>query len=388
MIKNNKGFVITEVLIISTVVVGILIFVYAQFKNINRSYQNSFRYDTVQGMYLANNIVNYINDENYDILVENLNSSGLGYLDITKCSVFNFNTSNYCQMLFDKSEVEQVLFTKEDMIDLKSSMFDLSEEMKEYINSITPTNTENDYRIIIKYKNNTYATIKFNKGQTYVKNGLIVHLDANNNTGNGHSNEITTWADLSGNNNHATLYNNPIWNNNSIIFDGTTNYARIENTKNLIFENGITIEARIKILSFKGVNSSNNIEILGNWDTTGFGLNYSNTNSFYSESYINNGFKKVTSYIQESNNEFHTITLTYDNKILKIFEDGKLVGNTNVEGIMALSPLPISLGGNPSQNANHMDSYSNIELENVLIYNRTLTEYEVLKNYQIDESRF
>lgn len=388
MRKNNKGFVITEVLIISTVVIGILIFMYAQFKNINRNYQYSFRYDTVQGMYLANNIVNYINDESYDLLVEQLNSSGLGYLDITGCSVFYFNTSNYCQMLFDKSEVEQVLFTKENMIDLKSSMFDLSEDMKEYINNISPTNSENDYRIIIKYKNNTFATMKFNKGQTYVKNGLIVHLDAINNTGNGHSNEITTWNDLSGNNNHAILYNNPTWNNNSITFDGLTNYARIETTKNLSFGNGLTVEARIKVLSSKGTNISGNIDFLGNLEGNGFSISYSGANSFYSETYINDNTYKTTSNITQTSNDYHTITLTYDNKTLKIYEDGKLVGNNSIEGLMSVSEIPISLGGNPNSDMNYMDSYANIEFENILIYNRALTEYEVIKNYQIDKSRF
>ena len=71
MIKNNnKGFVITEVLILSTVILGVLTLMYVQFKSVNRSYQYSFKYDTVEGLYLANNIVNYINDGNYDNLVE------------------------------------------------------------------------------------------------------------------------------------------------------------------------------------------------------------------------------------------------------------------------------------------------------------------------------
>jgi len=73
MIKNNKGFAITEVLILSTVIIGVLIFMYSQFKNINRSYQISFKYDTVEGMYLANNIINYISDDNYDKRIHRFN---------------------------------------------------------------------------------------------------------------------------------------------------------------------------------------------------------------------------------------------------------------------------------------------------------------------------
>jgi len=162
MIKNNKGFVITEILIISTVVIGVLIFVYAQFKNINRSYQYSFKYDTVQGMYLTNNIINYINDDSYDTLVTKLNTSELGYIDITECDIVDFSTSEYCKMLFNKSEVEQVLFTEENLARIKSDMASLPEDMKQYINNISSANAINDYRIIIKFKNQTFATMRFN----------------------------------------------------------------------------------------------------------------------------------------------------------------------------------------------------------------------------------
>ena len=107
MIKDNKGFVITEVLILSTVIIGVLIFMYSQFKNVNRSYQYSFKYDTVEGMYLANNIVNYINDGNFDKLVELLNNDSKGYIDITECNIENSNLISYCSSLFQKTGVEK-----------------------------------------------------------------------------------------------------------------------------------------------------------------------------------------------------------------------------------------------------------------------------------------
>lgn len=386
MIKNNKGFVVTEVLIISTVVIGILIFMYAQFKNINRSYQYSFKYDTVQGMYLTNNIVNYINDGSYDILVENLNNSGLGYLDITECSVLHFTTSNYCQMLFDKSEVEQVLFVKENLIDLKTGMFDLSEDMKEYINNITTSNAANDYRVIIKFKNQTFATMRFNKGENYVSNGLIVHLDAINNTGNGHSNDTTIWKDLSGNGNDATLYKNPIWSNNSIAFDGSTNYARIDNTANMEFANGITWEMRLKIIS---LGTKTYTEPFGNWNGAGGGIHYVSTNKFTGQIYSGSSYPTITSSIISNIGEYYTVTYTYDNTKATLYINGIEVASQNYDNLtITASSAPLALGGNPNPNSQSMDSYSNVEFENVLIYNRALTAYEVLKNYQIDESRF
>lgn len=386
MIKNNKGFAITEVLIISTVLIGVLIFMYSQFKNINRSYQYSFKYDTVQGMYLANNIINFINEEDYDNLQQQLNQSGLSYLDITDCNQQYFTKISLCKILFEKSEIEQIIFTKEDLNNLKSSMFDLPEDMKQYINNITPINSPNDHRIVIKYKNETYASMRFNKGENYISGGLIVHLDALDNTGSGHTNNTNIWRDKSGNNNDAILYNNPTWNVNSIVFNGIDNYANIENTRNVAFNSGITIETRVKILSFTGKNSQGNIEYIGNNNNSGFGISYSSTNNFYTSIYLSDNTHNLTSEQINRINEYHTITMTYDNEKLKLYEDGKLTIVLNIEGEITPSNIPITIGGNKSLNT--PETYSNVEIQNVLIYNRALTEYEVLKNYQVDELRY
>ena len=54
MKKNEKGFVLLETLIVTTFVVSTLIFLYTQFSNIKTSYDASFRYNTVEGLYDAN----------------------------------------------------------------------------------------------------------------------------------------------------------------------------------------------------------------------------------------------------------------------------------------------------------------------------------------------
>lgn len=386
MTKNNKGFAITEVLIISTVLIGVLIFMYAQFKNINRNYQYSFKYDTVQGMFLANNIVNYINEEDYDNLQQQLNESGLSYIDITDCNVNYFTSPTLCKVLFEKSNVKQIIFTKEDLKELKRSMFDLPEDTKQYINNITPINSSNDHRIIVKYKDETYATMRFNNGENYINNGLIAHLDGINNTGNGHTSNLNVWKDISENNNDAILYNSPIWTTNSIIFNGIDNYASIENTRNTDFSNGITIQTRVKILSFTGENSQGNIEYIGNTNNSGIGMYYSNTNNFYTTIQLEDTNYILSSTITNALNKYHTIIITYDNKTLKLYEDGRLTSSKEIEGEIVPSNIPITLGGN--KNINIPETYANVEIQNVLIYNRALTQHEIMKNYQTDELRY
>ena len=388
MIKNNKGFVITEVLILSTVIMGVLVFMYTQFKAINRGYQYSFRYDTPQGMYLANNIINYINDGNYDKLVELLNNTPKGYLDITECNIDNSNLISYCNTLFQKSDIEKIIFTKEDLKDIKRNIIDFDNDFKEYIKQISVLNDEADYRIIIKYKNGTFASMRFNKGNAYVQDGLITYLDAVNNTGYGHSDETQIWKDLTNHGNDATLYNNPIWSNNSIIFDGETNFGRIEATANLSYESGITIEARIKILSTEIFNDENEIPFLGNWNGAGLGLLYLEEGTFDSNFYTTNGLKNFNNTETNNINEYTTVTMTHDGTKAILYINGVQKAILNNKNTITPSLAPIGIGGNPKIENTSMDSYANVEFQNVLIYDRALTENEVMRNYQTDMAKY
>jgi hypothetical protein len=58
-----------------------------------------------------------------------------------------------------------------------------------------------------------------------VTNGLVLALDAANRKS--YPGSGTTWFDLSGKNNHATLYNAPTYSNNRMLFNGIDEYAQI-----------------------------------------------------------------------------------------------------------------------------------------------------------------
>ena len=389
MIKNNKGFVITEVLILSTVIMGVLVFMYTQFKAINRGYQYSFRYDTPQGMYLANNIINYINDGNYDKLVELLNNTPKGYIDITECNIDNSNLITYCNSLFQKSDIEKIIFTEENLVKLKQNMSELDNDFKNYINQIKVTNEKNDHRIIIKYKDKTFATMRFNKGNSYVEEGLIAHLDGINNTGNGHSTEVTTWKDLSNNGNDATLYNNPTWSNNSLTFDGIDDYGILTNTANLAFPNGLTLETRVKILTTDNGDSLSYVMYIDNETSSspydGLSQYVNKTNLKTTSRVAPNGtyaFAQSDESIIEVN-KIYTITTTYDNNTVKEYIDGKLVASSTKAGQYPGSPQGINIGRRYSGNF-----IANVEFQNVLIYDRALTDNEVMRNYQADLARY
>lgn len=386
--KNNKGFALTEILVLSTIVIGVLTFMYIQFKNINRSYQTSFNYDTVEGMYLANNILNYINEDNYDTLVGKLNNQSEGYIDITNCDLELFQTPLFCEQLIQKSKIKQIIFTNENTSKLKANMQKLDNDFQEYIKKIKTINTENDYRIIIKYNDNTFASLRFNKGNAYVQNGLIAYLDGINNTGNGHSNEIQTWKDLSNHGNDATLYNNPVWSNNSLILDGLTNFAKLENTANMAFETGFTWEIRVKILSLTGVKANGNMNIFGNWNSGGGGIYFNDSNKLLANVRTNGTYIVNTNETSNIIDEYYTVAITYDYNNLNLYINGQIISSIPNSESYDVSILPLTIGGEPDLNTNILKNYSNTEFQNILIYDRALTENEVARNYQADMARY
>lgn len=388
MRKNNKGFVITEVLVLSTVIIGLLIFMYSQFKNINRSYQYSFKYDTVEGLYLANNIINYINEDNYDMLVEQLLQSEKGYIDITTCDINQFNTSSYCQKLFEKSKIEKIIFTEENLKKIKENQNDFDEEFNSYINQLQTLDSQNDYRIVIEYQNGTFSTMRFNKGDQYIETNLIVHLDAINNTGYGHSTDSTIWKDISNHGNDATLHNNPTWNEKSITFDGIDDYAIIENTENQEFPNGLTIETRVNILSINGFNDVNYVMFIDNTEqniTHGGFSQYISKTTFKNATRISDGlFHVLVSTTPSELNKPYTLTTVYDNNNIKLYVNGMISANLRLTSAYSKSPNPINL----AKRALNTTDYANVEFESIRIYDRPLTETEILRNYQVDNMKY
>ena len=45
---NNKGFVLAETLIVTSFVAGVLLYLFIQFSNLNKNYNNSFKYNTIE----------------------------------------------------------------------------------------------------------------------------------------------------------------------------------------------------------------------------------------------------------------------------------------------------------------------------------------------------
>lgn len=157
---KNKGFMILEVLISSTFIIGILILLYIQFINLQKNYDRSFTYNTVPGLYIAKNVVNYISEAGYSKAIDNLNNTGKSYVNLSSIDV---DGSLYNDII-KKSNIKQVILTYnnpstlQSYLNLNKNDSNFNKKFRDFIKKI-PKSEDSGYRIIIEYNDNTYATV-------------------------------------------------------------------------------------------------------------------------------------------------------------------------------------------------------------------------------------
>ena len=65
--KNSNGFMLAETLIVTIFVAGVLIFLFIQFSSLSKSYEESYIYNTVEGLYSLNGFNNLLKEKNISI---------------------------------------------------------------------------------------------------------------------------------------------------------------------------------------------------------------------------------------------------------------------------------------------------------------------------------
>lgn len=213
-------------------------------------------------------------------------------------------------------------------------------------------------------------------GAKVVQDGLVLHLDAANpksypGTGN-------TLFDLSGNSNHGTLTNDPIYdsgNKGSIVFDGINDAISISN---------ITLTSGITFISWIYINgpNSNFGSIFANWGSGG--------NAYWIGTYINNSqnievyFNNVlVSTITSLNlNTWMMLSVTntgnvckgYINTVEKFSLSSTLISSTNITSI----GYDITRTNYPFKG----------DISQASIYNRALSSAEIKQNFEATRGRY
>jgi hypothetical protein len=205
-----------------------------------------------------------------------------------------------------------------------------------------------------------------------VTNGLVLCLDAGNNKS--YPSSGTTWNDLSGNNNAGTLVNGPTFNSangGSIVFDGTNDYI------SSILSSSLGTQFSISVWFKKNNNNTGNpINFQGSpsfellVDASNQTNIWDGSNHFYSFTTTVGTWYNMT-VVKNSTN-----FLLYVNNILSpVLNFASSYNNTNANLI---------IGKHPTLSANYIDG----NIARVSIYNRALSESEVLQNYNANKGRF
>ena len=191
----------------------------------------------------------------------------------------------------------------------------------------------------------------------------------------------TTWRDLSGNNNNGTLTNGPTFNAGNmgnIVFDGIDDYVNVANASSLnasaqtisVWYNATTIPGRAATL-------------IGKHDVAGSNNGYNIFAGNLTEIKVG-----ATTYDAGpgtgTSGVWYLLTLAYTaNSSMTCYINGVSSGTTAI-GNLSISSQPFRIGRS-------VDSFWSAftgKIAQVSVYNRQLSDIEILQNYNATKSRF
>ena len=214
----------------------------------------------------------------------------------------------------------------------------------------------------------------------YVSGDLILHLDAINNLGTGdskHSNNTTTWYDLSGNKNDAEIFGidnteESGWHENYLALDGIDDY---------VAKTGITVN---------GANGT--VEVIAKYIS---GTYIFRSDASGSRTYIYNDGMQTVKGNPASIIGFNTSNFTeLASRVLKYYTTNDISYTLNYYNMNRSEELTYSSTDNGSYVAigSYLHSAANqlaqMDTYAVRVYNRALTETEIKHNYLMDKARF
>ena len=179
MKKNNcKGFILVETLVVTTFVAGVLIFLFVQFSKLSKAYEESYIYNTVEGLYALEDVRDFLDsstitsettitdptNEEETITITSTNKfieyikeqiETENYIDITDCTLFD--NKDYCLNLLQSENIDRIFITKNS---IPNNITGYKEGFQIFISKINNEGNE-PFRIVASFDNSTYATLRF-----------------------------------------------------------------------------------------------------------------------------------------------------------------------------------------------------------------------------------
>ena len=214
-------------------------------------------------------------------------------------------------------------------------------------------------------------------GGSYVTSGLVLHLDASKTTS--YPGTGTVWTDLSPSGNNGTLNGGVSYSNGKMVFNGSNGYVSLGSTGLSNFTGGITISFMANMYSTSGgwsrfMDIGNGADVNNILFARYGGLTFTAGSQWKNAMYW--GTSNIENSLQVDNNTFYTIT--GDGANIKLYVNGVLRG-TNASTIL---PDNVTRTINYIGRSNWVsDAYYQGTISLVQIYNRALTQAEILQNF-------
>ena len=234
--------------------------------------------------------------------------------------------------------------------------------------------------------NNYVVPVSASQASPVITSGLVLNLDAENSTS--YTGSGTTWSDISGSNNHATLYNSTPFTSISptyFSFNGSDQYAKSNTTPvfGIASNNAITAEGWIYLsvnsYDFWFTSNLNPSDCTYRFGSDGsrslyWDMGQHNDRSFSGFTFTNNSWAHVV----------FTGGLESGTIVTRIYVNGNLITTQN-EGITTLpNTNEFFIGTGETGNSHNFSG----RIGAVRIYNRVLSASEVLQNFNNTRSRF
>jgi hypothetical protein len=232
-----------------------------------------------------------------------------------------------------------------------------------------------------------------NNNITYceIRNGLLLYLDAGNS--NSYNGTGTTWNDLSGNGNHATLINGVGYNSNNngtLTFDGSNDYVDVNQS--------LSSQSFTLSVCFKISNVTQYGMLISKEQTGGFPWNYriylgQSTGYLIGDIAQSGGSNESIQYTTNlADGQWHNVSFirsVTDDKIYLYVDGSKVSEVTDTLTGTISNSQEVWIGRSAFTGGSPTGSYPfNGSISSVMIYNRDLSSSEILQNYNCLLSRF
>ena len=222
------------------------------------------------------------------------------------------------------------------------------------------------------------------RGPNIVKDGLVLYLDPGS-PNSYYDKTSTTIKDISGNGNNGILTNGPVYdtaNGGNITFDGSDDFI-LGNDITSLFSNKLYASVVYRLTS-----SGNYPMVLNVGGSGGVGEGFTirhNVNTGQPQLVLSsNG---VTNTVDQTISVLNTLVqlgIYYDGSVMKLYKNGVYTGNSSV------ASGNIQFGTSPRYRvgARADGFYFGGRVYNVQIYNKALSDSEILQNFNVTKARF